>query len=998
MNRTRQYPLYVHVSTLFLLLISGVTALLIGLGYFSSLNLIESVAEDLTLRISRETSSELQRTLQPVNTAVNVLAFDALAQAPALPQRLQRIGTLQSLLDHTEALSSVYVGYANGDFFLMRRIKGGEEERLRLKAPVGTVYVVQSIERRYKPARGVYLYLDGSTAEIKRVVRPDYPIGYDPRQRGWYTQARSSGHAVLTAPYLFFSDRQVGITMATPARVARDTVVGADIQLATLSKSLSYQKVTPHSQLAITDPKGALVAHEDVFALGHTVTDDGQPRLASLENFGVPILASVAQNVDLRTALQQEWTRQVLVSEGEHWQVAITRLASEGVSDLLLVIAIPHHELLAAVYQQARVVGLAAAIIVLVSIPLTWWLARGISRPLMVLTRATEAIRHFRFDEPLVMRSYILEVNQLGQTIQKMKSTIQRFLELSETIASAQNFDRLLPRLLRETVHATDSYGGVLYIHGSAGLLPVCAIASDERSREQSELATLHGVRRALSYPMDAAALARECGPLMAKALAGGRLVAGAVTEADRAALGLAALPEFGAPLQAVAVPLLNRQRELSGAMLLLCDQPAGQDLLSFIDALSGTAAVSLEAQALIKEQKALFEAFIQLIADAIDTKSAYTGGHCARVPELARLLAQAACDADKGRFESFSLDDDEWETLRVAAWLHDCGKVTTPEYVVDKGTKLETLYNRIHEVRMRFEVLKRDAEIQHWRRVLAGEPATESEQTMWKEWRQLDADFALVARCNVGGETLSERDRGELARIAQRSWQRTLDNRLGLSHDELARLRAAEPSVPALPVLEQVLSDRPEHRFYRGERDRMPPDNRWGFRMTVPELLYNQGELYNLCVGRGTLTDEERYKINEHIVQTEVMLRELPFPRHLQRVPDIAAAHHEKLDGTGYPKRLDASQLSTEARILAIADIFEALTASDRPYKKGMKLSEALAIMADMRARSHIDGDLFELFLTSGVYRRYAERFMRPDQIDEVDVAAVLGHDTPTG
>jgi len=407
--------------------------------------------------------------------------------------------------------------------------------------------------------------------------------------------------------------------MATPGRAVRDTVVGADIQLATLSKSLSYQKVTQHSQLAITDLKGMLVAHEDVFALGHTVTDDGQPRLASLDNFGVPVLAEVARHIDLHSARTQDWTRDVLFSEGERWQVAITRLASEGVSDLLLVIAIPHHELLAAVYRQARLVGLAAAIIVLVSIPLTWWLARGISRPLMTLTRATEAIRHFRFDEPLVMRSYILEVNQLGQTIQKMKSTIQRFLELSETIASVQNFDRLLPRLLSETVHATDSYGGVLYIHGATGLMPVCAIAPDEHSHDQAELAPLHGVRQALSYPMDASALARDCGPLMAKALAGGRLVAGALTDADRAALGLAALAGFEAPSQAVAVPLLNRQRELSGAMLLLCDQVAGQDLLSFIDALSGTAAVSLEAQALIKEQKALFEAFIQLIADAID-------------------------------------------------------------------------------------------------------------------------------------------------------------------------------------------------------------------------------------------------------------------------------------------------------------------------------------------------------------------------------------------
>ena len=138
-------------------------------------------------------------------------------------------------------------------------------------------------------------------------------------------------------------------------------------------------------------------------------------------------------------------------------------------------------------------------------------------------------------------------------------------------------------------------------------------------------------------------------------------------------------------------------------------------------------------------------------------------------------------------------------------------------------------------------------------------------------------------------------------------------------------------------------------------------------------------------------MTDEERYKINEHIIQTEIMLSKLPFPRHLQRVPTIAAAHHEKLDGSGYPKGLTASQLTPQARILAIADIFEALTATDRPYKQGMKLSKAMGVMAQMRDQHHIDADLFAIFLRSGVYRTYAERHMPPEQLDDVDLSTVL-------
>ena len=251
----------------------------------------------------------------------------------------------------------------------------------------------------------------------------------------------------------------------------------------------------------------------------------------------------------------------------------------------------------------------------------------------------------------------------------------------------------------------------------------------------------------------------------------------------------------------------------------------------------------------------------------------------------------------------------------------------------------------------------------------------------------ELNAEFAFVAACNVGGEFLSPEKQQRLREIGQRRWWRTLDNRLGLSRDELARM----PEPVPLPAEEPLLADRPEHRIERSEADRMPEDNRWGFRMEVPELLYNRGELHNLSISRGTLTAEDRYKINEHMVHTITMLTALPFPRHLRDVPDIAGGHHEKLDGTGYPRRLDESRLGPTARMMAIADIFEALTAADRPYKPGKTLSEALKIMAFMRNDRHIDPQLFELFLRAGVYREYAARFMRPEQIDDVRIEDYL-------
>ena len=227
------------------------------------------------------------------------------------------------------------------------------------------------------------------------------------------------------------------------------------------------------------------------------------------------------------------------------------------------------------------------------------------------------------------------------------------------------------------------------------------------------------------------------------------------------------------------------------------------------------------------------------------------------------------------------------------------------------------------------------------------------------------------------------------LKSAAARTWLRTLDDRIGISHEEKARKTLT--AAPDLPVLEPLLADKPEHCLERPAQDRMPEDNRWGFKMPVPELLCNKGELYNLSVARGALSEEERYKINEHIVQTLIMLSELPFPKHLRNVPAIAAGHHEEMDGTGYPKRLHREEMSPQARMMAIADIFEALTAIDRPYKKGKTLSEAMKIMSFMKKDQHIDPDLFDLLLRSGVYRDYAARFMRPEQIDAVDISTYV-------
>jgi len=417
--------------------------------------------------------------------------------------------------------------------------------------------------------------------------------------------------------------------------------------------------------------------------------------------------------------------------------------------------------------------------------------------------------------------------------------------------------------------------------------------------------------------------------------------------------------------------------------------KPIETNIIELIELSDSQLALSSSIQEYQLQQEALLDAFIMLIADAIDAKSAYTGAHCKKVPILATMLAVETDRTNDIPFKDFHFqNDDEWEAFERAAWLHDCGKITTPEYVVDKATKLETIYNRIHEIRTRFEVLWRDVEIGYYERLIGGEEETALKAWKHHEQQALLEDFAFIATCNLGGEHMEGEKIKRLQTIAKRTWLRHFDNRLGLAEEELLRY---DTKPQALPITEQLLHDGREHLIERIGFDEEEYRKK-GFKMEVPKYLYNRGELYNLSTQKGTLTEEERFKINEHIIMTIRMLEQLPFPDSMKEIPKIAGEHHETIDGTGYPKRLSKEDLSIPSRIMAIADIFEALTASDRPYKKAKTLSEALKIMYIMKKEKHIDADLFDLFITSGVYITYAKNYLHPEQIDGVDETKLLG------
>ncbi len=379
---------------------------------------------------------------------------------------------------------------------------------------------------------------------------------------------------------------------------------------------------------------------------------------------------------------------------------------------------------------------------------------------------------------------------------------------------------------------------------------------------------------------------------------------------------------------------LLNAQDESTGAIV-----PFSPESRRLAEALASQAAIALTNRRLLEDLKNLFESLIHLIANAIDEKSPYTGGHCRRVPVITMMLAEAAHRTTEGALKDFKMTDQDRYELEIAAWLHDCGKIVTPEYVVDKATKLETIHDRINVVDSRFEILRRDAELRWLRRRLEaaerGEAADEAAHAEYQATlRHLANEQAFLHRANKGGEFMSEEDRARVEAIALRTW--------------------VDGTGKVQPLL-------------------------------------TADEVQNLNIPKGTLTPEEREVINHHIVATIRMLETLPFPKHLRNVPEYAGGHHERVDGMGYPKGLTRDQMSVQARIMAIADIFEALTAKDRPYKPGKKLSESLRILAFMKHEGHIDPDLFDIFVAQRVYEQYANEYLAPEQIDAVETEALL-------
>lgn len=541
---------------------------------------------------------------------------------------------------------------------------------------------------------------------------------------------------------------------------------------------------------------------------------------------------------------------------------------------------------------------------------------------------------------------------QVPQTPQTMQTaTVYQRLEqlnaIGAALSSERNIDRLLEKILRAAKDITQADGGTLYLVNEGGNGLHFTIMLNDTLK--TALGGTSG--NPISFPdlpfSDEAGQPNNAMVAVYAALHGETVNIEDAYCAD--GFDFSGTRSFdqrtGYRSQSfLTVPMRNHENTIIGVLQLInALAPVSGEVISFstddqrlVESLASQAAIALTNRQLIQQLEKLFESLIGLINVAIDEKSPYTGGHCERVPVLTMLLAEAAAATDSGPLAEFHMSDQERYELKIAGLLHDCGKITTPVHVVDKATKLYTLYDRIHTLDTRFEVLLRDAEIALLKRQLA-EGAGAGHAEYADQVARIRADRDFLRHANIGGEAMTEADQQRVREIA-------------------GRYRWMSPAGDNVAFLDE-------------------------------------DEVENLTIRAGTLTAAEREIINQHIVTTIKMLEALPWPRHLKRVPEFAGGHHERMDGKGYPRGLKRDEMSVQARIMGIADIFEALTAKDRPYKPGKTLSESLFILGKFSENGHIDPDLFDVFVRQQVYLRYAEQHLDPQQIDAVDVRRIPGY-----
>ncbi|MFV2060626.1 MAG: HD domain-containing phosphohydrolase [Gammaproteobacteria bacterium] len=977
LKKHKHYSLQIAISSLFITIIVILGLILSWQSYSKTSDVMLRNAEDIYTRITNELVNDFRANYGSIAGTLRQFRLSPVSKAQTFKNRFKFIPDFLAIIDSNPSVFIAGIAYENGDYFGVTHVTNDYVKKNHV-IPDNAVFMVlyftkSSVDPNFIPGKLYSIIYDKKFNELSR--NEGKKTQFDLRTRDWYKNATIEPRA--TKPYVFYDTDIVGLT-ATSKTAEPGVVVALDVTLENLSEMISKYDITPDSEVVLINAKGQTFAYKDpskVVIKTNEVLNNDTLQLANLKQLGSGVLKYLsnyieAKNQDLK-----------FTYDGRQWIGSARVIAKPGGVDLYALILSPVDELLADAVKIRWQLLSTTFIILLLFIPLIWFTSRKISTPMNSLAKEADAISHFDFSHSTLQTSFIKEVSNLNSAIEMMKTTINKFISLINSLAGEPDLDILLTTIATETMLISHSDGVLIYLLDEKDDLLKADFLSHKLDGEHTETIAVNILPK-LTLD-DASRLLLEDDVIKSRII---EITRGSTNQLSPL-LELLSLDE----ISCLILPLQNRNNDIIGLLTLIYydgDTVNEVSNIEFVEALSGFAAVTLESRQLFNMQEALLHSFIKLIAGAIDAKSPYTGGHCQRVPEITMMLAKSACESTNDLYKNFNLSDKQWQELNIACWLHDCGKVTTPEYVVDKATKLETIYDRIHEVRMRFEVLKRDCEIDCWQKIADGGNKENLLSELEQRLKHIDDDYVFVADCNIGGEFMDEEKITRLHTIAEKTWLRTLDDSVGISWEELNR--KTQNNIE-LPVKEKILDNKVEHIIKRDKSDRIADDNPYDFNIDTPEYKYNRGELYNLSVKRGTLNDEERYMINSHMIQTIIMLNNLPYPKHLRNVPLIAGSHHETMDGKGYPKKLKMSEQPLTSRMMVIADIFEALTASDRPYKKAKTLNESIRILSFMRNDKHIDADLFDLFLTSGVYREYASQYLKPEQIDEVDIGSYL-------
>ena len=950
----------------------------------------ERLFSEVTARLEERVGNQVQDLLDLVGLTAALPVIGEPVNGPPLDHPAMPV--LLRALAQNEAYYSAVIGFADGS--LLQAIAARGDPRLLgpYHAPPETWTMLRAILAPSGEARReVWTFIDRAGAVLAGSER-HAPAGMDPRDRPWYQQAASGGGPNLTDPYLFSTLPEPGFT-ASAAGPHPGVVFGIHVTLRRVAAFVAEQSISAHGGMVLLDRQRRVVALSPMLV----PASGGVTPLAPLAGLDQPLLAALAPlAADTRVVRLEAGGTEMLASMTD-WSDRNGKMLSLG------VIA-PFSDFTAPISEMQRRVLIVAGLMLAVMVPLSLLAAGRIARTVTALADQARRIEGQDFSAPVTPDSAIREVADLSRAFALMTGTLaqrdralaatrtrlERLVELALVLAAERDPDRLLEMVLAGAKELAGADGGTVY-RRDGELLRFEIMRNDSLGIEVGgpgePTPTLAPVPLTLSDGRP------NHGNLVSHAVLTRRTVAIDDAEADRR-FDLSATRAFDQRTgyrsrSLLTVPLLTRDGEAIGALQLINARDSGgvvgfgNEVQRVVEALAAQAATALSNHQRLEAQDRLIEAMARTLARALDDRGG--GEHCTRVPELSMMLTEAAARTEHGPLAAFTLTAEQWREVRIGAWLHDCGKITTPDFLLDKATRLETVHNRIHEIRTRFELLWRDARIARLEAEAAGTPPAEAEAAFLAETVRLREDFAFVAACNLGTTEMTPARIERLRAIAARTWMRHFDDRLGLSPRELRRLAAVPP--PPLPTPEPLLADRP-HQVVPRRAD----DLAFGSETERPPHLYDFGELHCLSVRWGTLTAEERAKVNEHAGQTVALLESLPFPPSLARVPEQAGAHHETLTGNGYPRHLSGQALSVPARILAIADRFEILTATPDPDGRPPRLSQAVQALAEAKRRGEIDPDLFDLMLTADIHLRYAERFLPIEQIDSVEIAPLLG------